>query len=458
MLLAATFVLARLISPTDFGLFAMVVALTAVAEVFRDFGLSMAALQAPVLSQAQKSNLFWINALVGVLLSAIVFASAGLIAGFYGRPELQSVVQLLAPVYALNGLSTQFRININRAMRFGALAVCDVVPVLVGFAAAIAAAMLGWGVEALVAQQVLTAVATLILSISLARWWPGWPGRAPMGSLLSFGLSFFVTQLLTYATRNIDSVAIGRVWGPTPVGLYDRAFQLAVAPLNQINAPMSRVAIPALVRVVENPQRFAVAIREAQMIACYVTSAALLLLAGASGPLVEVLLGPDWTSAAPILSLLAVGSVFRACQQVSYWMFISHGLAAAHMRMHFVAQPVIIACTLAGLPWGASGVAAGNAAGCAAFWLISLTWAGRVTHTRIGPLAGDAARAILVFGAPAGLAAYVCSTLLSLAPIAEVLTATAAALCWYALCIALIPRVRADVSTLIRFAKLSLGR
>ncbi|GAB3600204.1 lipopolysaccharide biosynthesis protein [Microbacterium tumbae] len=459
ILLLSTFLLARLISPTDFGLFAMVVALTGIAEIFRDFGLSMAALQARTLSQGQKSNLFWINGSVGFVLAAVVFGCSWWIAGFYGRPELVPVVQAIAPVYVLNGLSTQFRVAINRAMRFTALALCDVVPVFMGFLLATVLAFLGGGVGALVAQQVLTALLTLLMSVMLARWWPSLPKqRTGMRPLLSFGFSFFVTQLLTYATRNVDSVAIGRVWGAAPLGLYDRAFQLAVAPLNQINAPMSKVALPALVKVVDDRKRFATAIREAQLVACYVTASALLLIAGASVPLVDLLLGHQWVAAGPILAFLAIGSIFRAAQQVSYWMFISHGMAGSHLRMHLVAQPTIIACTLGGLPWGAVGVAIGNAVGCVLFWMLSLLWAGRVTKNDVRVLIVDAARAIGLFGAPAGVIALACSLFLSLDSGWKLLIAVGLALGWYFLAIVMFRTVRNDMRSLLRFGKLAFAR
>ncbi|MDT5029726.1 MAG: hypothetical protein QOE61_6795, partial [Micromonosporaceae bacterium] len=87
-MLAATIVLARLISPGDYGLLAMVVAITGVAEIFRDFGLSMAALQARELSQHQMSNLFWINAGVGLALTFLLYVLSWPIASFYGQPEL----------------------------------------------------------------------------------------------------------------------------------------------------------------------------------------------------------------------------------------------------------------------------------------------------------------------------------------------------------------------------------
>ena len=118
--------MARLLSPADFGLFAMVMSIAGIAEVFRDFGLSQAAVQAPVLTAQQRSNLFWINSAIGATLAVAVFLSSWGIAALYGQEELAPLAQLASVAFLLNGLATQFRASLNRALRFRALAITDV--------------------------------------------------------------------------------------------------------------------------------------------------------------------------------------------------------------------------------------------------------------------------------------------------------------------------------------------
>jgi O-antigen/teichoic acid export membrane protein len=456
--LVGTIVLARLIGPEDYCLFAMVVAITGIAEVFRDFGLSMSALRSKDLTQQQHSNLFWLNAAVGAALTVIVFALSWPLAAFYGEPRLVEITQLVSVVYLLGGLTAQFRVHINRSMRFVALAVCDVVPPLIALATAAVIGFFGFGLVALVTQQIATAALTLLLTVILARWRPSLPRRTPgMKNLISFGVAFAATSVLTYATRNVDSIAIGRVWGASQLGLYDRAFQLSVAPINQINVPMSRVAVPVLTRVVDDRKKYIASLREAQLVAGYVTSSVLLVAGGLGVPLVTLLLGPEWAAAGVVFGILAIGSSFRAIQQVSYWMFMTQGLAASQFRLYLLGQPIIIACLLAGLPWGPVGVAIGNALGYVIFWLLALLWVGRVSQLNVLPLMGDALRIVLTWAAPAGVAALAVALFVPLAPIWQVLIGVAAALAWFLIAWALIPRVRRDVATLLRFTRLALG-
>lgn len=457
--LTSTLVLARLIAPSSFGLIAMVVAITGIAEIFRDFGLSMAALQARTLSQGQKSNLFWINAAVGTALTGLVFVASWPIAAFYGEPKLVAIVQAISVVYLIGSLSAQFRVSLNRSFRFVALAICDLVPQLLAFAAAVVLAVAGYGLMALVVQQISAVVITLILVVCLSRWWPSWPKRGEqMRSLLSFGVSFSLTQLLTYTVRNIDSVAIGRVWGPVQLGYYDRAFQLSVAPLYQINAPLSRVAIPVLARITGDRARYLATLREGQLVASYVTSTGLLLAAGMAAPLTLLLLGPNWTSASVIFSVLAIGSVFRSLQQIAYWAFMSQGLAGSLLRMNLVAQPVLVCTILAGLPWGALGVAVGSVIGCVAFWIISLVWVGRASDLSVRHLMLDPLRTILVFAAPAGIAAFLITTLVPLAAPWLVALSIATASVWYLFSWLVIPGVRRDLRVLRGFIRAALSR
>lgn len=459
VMLASIVVLARLISPDQYGLMAMAMAMIGIAEIFRDFGLSTAALQAKDLTSQQQSNLWWINLAIGATLTLVVFLLAHPIAGFYGQPDLIPVIQVVSVIYLLGSASTQFRVHINRQLRFVALSTADVVPYALGFFAALWMALLGAGVWALVAQQIVAALSGLILSVIFAHWWPGLPRRASMSNLVKFGLSLAATQTISYATRNVDSIALGRVWGASVVGTYDRAYQLMVMPLNQINAPLSKVAIPVLARLQDEKERLVAYIRQAQLVAIYVTAAGFALLAALGPQVVEVLLGPAWGPSGLIVSALAVGGVFRSLVQICYWIYMSQGLATAQLKYFAVAQPLLIAVTLAGLPWGALGVAVAHSLGFGLYWVASLLWVGRVAKIQVGPLFHDAARGVLLFGAPAGALAWLAVALTpALPPVLEILIGVGIALIWFAVARTVFPRIREDIGALIRFAKLALSR
>ena len=235
--------MARLLSPADVGLFAMVMSIAGIAEVFRDFGLSQAAVQAPVLTKEQRDNLFWINAAIGAALAVAVFLSSWGIAALYGRAELAPLAQLASLTFLFSGLATQFRASLNRMLRFTALATTDVIAAVVGLGAGVVVALTGAGPWALVAQLLGTAFATLVLVAVFAGWLPGRPNRgAPVGGFIRFGWNMVATQMVTYVGNNVDSVVIGIRFGASQLGIYNRAFQLVMNTANQLRAPITSVA------------------------------------------------------------------------------------------------------------------------------------------------------------------------------------------------------------------------
>lgn len=460
LMLGSTVILARLLNPTDYGLVVMVLAVVGVGEIFRDFGLSMAALQAKSLSQEQQSNLFWINTGVGLSLGIITFAASYPLAAFYGQSDVVVIAQTLSLTFVFGGLSTQFKVRINRDLRFFALAVADLLPYGLGVLGAIVIAVLYANFWALVAQQLIVAAATLITSVVLTRWRPGLPRRVPMDGLISFGASFAGTQIISYLTRNIDSLLIGKVWGSTALGYYDRAYNLVVLPLTQINTPMSRVAVPVLARIADEEDRYVSHLRRAQLVALYVTSSIFAILFALGTPLIVVVLGDQWAPAGPLLSILALSGIFRSLVQVVYWIYMSRGLAGAQFRFYLVAQPLLVGVIACGVPFGPTGVAVAVSIGYALFWLSSLAWVRRVTKLNLGVLYADALRALGLIAVPMAAAAFGARLLIESLGWGNLLTVVAgvlAALAWVGVAYAISSRVRDDFSKLIDFARRAVG-
>ncbi|WP_018988203.1 lipopolysaccharide biosynthesis protein [Aromatoleum toluclasticum] len=391
-------VLARLLSPGDYGLLAMVTAIVGIGEVLRDFGLSSAAVQAPSVSAAQRSNLFWINSAIGLLLALAVFAAAPAIAAFYGQPALQPIAQALAPTFLLNGFATQFRAQLNRDMRFGRLAVAEVGGQAFGLAAGVTLALRGHGHWALVAQQLGQALATLLLLAVTSGWRPGLPSRgADMGAFLRYGSNLMGTQLVVYASRNIDALLIGQRFGAELLGLYNRAYQLLMLPLNQINVPATSIALPVLSRLNDDPARYARFLLHGQSVMLHATVAIFAFACAQAEPLIVLVLGPQWAAAVPIFQILAAGGAFQVAAQASYWVFLSKGLTGSNLRFTLVSRVLLIAGIVFGAQWGTQGVATAYSLGVALAWLGGLVWL-RGSGAPVAAMGGNALRAMLAYG------------------------------------------------------------
>lgn len=366
-------ILARLLSPNDYGLMAMVVVLTGIGEVLRDFGLSSAAIQTRSLSVEQRSNLFWINSAIGVILALTLFTIAPVLAAFYDESRLIPIARILAITYLLNGIATQYRAQLNRGMSFGTLAIIDILGMAAGLAVGLFMAIEGYQYWALVGQQLALSAATLVTLVLAARWLPGLPCRsAPMADLLRYGCNLMGTQLIGYATRNLDSLIIGYRFGAEALGLYSKSYQLSMLPLNQINAPATTIALPVLSRLQQQPTRYDQFLLHGQTLMLHLIVCVLAFAAALAEPLILLVLGPQWQEAVPVFRILAVAGIFQAASYASYWVFLSKGLTPLHLRFTLISRPVMIGFIFLGALWGVSGVAITVASGMGVLWLWGL--------------------------------------------------------------------------------------
>ena len=415
--LASVTVLARLLSPEDYGLFVMVLAVVSVASVLGDFGLSMVAIQNQQLTPGQRNNLFWSNTVLGFLLSVLVVAVAHPLAAFYGRDEVVGITCAIAPLFLINSITAQFRAETAARLRFRALAGADVLAQLAGFGVAAVLAVNGNGYWALVAQALTTAVVTLPVLVAAARWWPGLPRRGEgMASLYAFGANTLGVQLRVYVTSNVDNLLIGKVAGSATLGVYSRAYQLFRLPLQQVAAPLTRVAMPVLSRIHEDDARFTAYVLRAQLLLSYSFGGLFLVLAAVSDPLVDIVLGDQWGEAKPLFVILAVGGAFQAIGYVYSWVFLARAKTGLQLRVTVYGRALMVVAMVVGTEWGATGVAVAASFGQALVWAIN-TW---VAMPRAGldsrPLVRIAVRPLTIFGSMAAATLAVSSQLTDVNP------------------------------------------
>lgn len=395
----AIVILARLLVPEDYGLVAMVSAIVGVAVLLSDFGLSMASIQAQDISRQQKTNLFWLNLAIGIVLSAGIYLLAGPISALYGDPRLVQITQVLSITFLLSAATTQFRAESSRRLRFKAMALADVTSQAVSFGASIVLALVGFGYWALVAQQVLFAAMQLLMLGIAARWFPGLPRRGvPMRELVTFGINTSGVQFLNYVSSNVDTVLIGRFNGPDMLGLYNRAYQFFRLPLQQLAAPMTRVAFPILSKLNGKPEYDAY-IQRAQLLLTYVLGGMFFIAVGISAPLIDLLLGDGWDLAKGIFAILSIGGVFQAMGYVYYWVFLSRAMTGIQLRFQLISRTIMIALMCVGVIWGPYGVAAGSSLGLIINWIILSVFALPRTGVAVGPLIRAAMRPIGLYAA-----------------------------------------------------------
>jgi len=369
-------VLARLLDPKDFGLVGMVTAFTGVLGLFRDFGLSSAAIQRESVTEEQLSTLFWINILVGCLLAALALALSPAIADFYHEPRLIGVTAALATAFVFNAIGVQHGAILQRHLRFTTLSVINTVSLVLSTAIAITTALLGWGYWSLVILAVAFPLITSAGNWCTAGWTPGKPKRnSGVRSMMRFGGTVTLNGLVWYLATNCDKILLGRYWGVDALGLYGRAYQLINIPTDNINTAAGEVAFAALSRVQNDRERLKSYFLKGYMLVLAMTLPISIACALFAGDLISIVLGPKWHEAAPIFGLLAPTVLGFAIGNPLGWLLYSTGRVGRSTLMSLASSPIMIIAYALALPYGPKGVAAGYSVGMMVWILPAIAWA-----------------------------------------------------------------------------------
>jgi len=363
-------VLARLLGPKDFGLVGMVTAFTGVLLLFRDFGLSIATVQRPNVTDEQLSTLFWINVAVGSLLALFTAAMAPFLAAFYHEPRLVGVASALACSFLFNAVGIQHGALLQRQMRFTALSVVSLISLVVSTATAIGGAMAGYGYWALVAMTLTQPLFNTVGVWIATGWIPGRPHRRiGIRSMAHFGGTVTLNGLIVYTASNFEKILLGRFCGADALGLYGRAYQLINIPTGNLNSAVGEVAFSALSRLQDDPVRLKSYFLKGYSLVLAMTMPLTVACALFADDMIFVFLGPKWKAASIIFRLLAPTILVFATANPLSWLVMSLGMIRRSLKMGLVIAPIMIASYMIGLPYGPKGVACAYSA-VMILWLI----------------------------------------------------------------------------------------
>jgi len=376
----STIVLARLLSPEDFGLQGMVLAMTGLISLFRDAGLGAATVQRQVLTCEQASTLFWINVAVGAVLMLITMGLAPSVASFYKEPRLLYMTLASATAFLFNGLAVQHASLLYRNMRFLTLARINIVTLALSSALAVSMAAVGAGYWALVGMTISTPIIFAVGVYLSIPWLPGKPSRGSgIRSMLVFGSTVTLNSLVVYLAYNTEKILLGRFWGAGALGLYGRAYQLAYLPVQQLNSSLSTVAFPALASIQDDADRIRRTFLKGYSLVISLTIPATISCALFADEIVGTLLGAKWIDAAVVLRCLAPTVFAFALVNPFGWLLQATGRATRSLYIALMIAPVVLLGILLGLPYGAIGVAIGYSTAMVLLVVPIVAWASHDT-------------------------------------------------------------------------------
>lgn len=350
--------LARLLSPEDFGIFAIAFAVTGFLEFAKDGGMVVPVIQTESLTPEQLDTLFWFNSAVGLGVTLIGFIAAPIAGRIYADDRLIPVTCALALVFLAGGLSTQHLALLRRQMRFTALAVCEVTALGIAAAVAIVSAVRGAHYWALVVFQLVREVLQTIFVVAATRWLPAWPKRwASIAPLVKFGGLMMVFDIIGYLNLKVDNLIVAWFVGPAALGFYDKAYQFVLLPVNQINAPLSNVVHSTLSRLQREPERYRAYLTRALLLATGLGLPLIAFLGVNAETVIVQLFGAQWAPSVPIFRALIPAAALMTVTTCVGWIFLSLGRARRQLKWAAFTTAITVTSFLIGAQWGAVGVA-----------------------------------------------------------------------------------------------------
>ena len=383
----ATITLARLLTPRDFGVVAMVTTFSLLLCNFGLNGFTEAILKFDDLDHGLASNLFWINLGAGIFLTLGFAGSGSLLARFYHDPVVAHVAIGTSFSIFFTSMSVEHLALLKRAMRFSVISANDIVARGASVVISIFLAWRGWGYWALVAGVIAAPLSTAIGAWTLCKWIPRLPRRdARTPAMVRFAMNVYGRFTVNYFSRNTDNLLIGWQFNASALGFYKKAYDLFALSAGLLVSPLANVAIAALSRFDPRSPQFRRYLVNAFTVLAFVGMGLGANLTLVGKDVIRLLLGAKWEESGRIFTFFGPGIGIMMLYFTHGWIHLSIGRADRWFRWGIVELTVTVMLFLLGLHWGPVGIAL---AWTASFWILvipALWYAGKPIDLGVTPL------------------------------------------------------------------------
>ena len=392
----ATLSLARLLTPMDFGILAMVSTFSVVLMSVGQNGYAEAIMQREEMNESLASNLFWITFGIGTLLSLVFAACGPLLVRLYGNKLVAPVTVWMALTIFINSTSVVHVALLKRALRFSLTSTLNIISSIGSVVVSIILALMGWGYWALVVGAI---VKPLVLSIGAwyqCPWIPKFPRRTPgTASVVRFALNVYGRFSFDYCTRNTDNLLVGWRFGPSSLGYYKKAYDLFVLPANQLIIPVADVVLSTLGKLKPKSIEYKTYFLRGLSILAFSGMAVGGILTLAGKDLIRVLLGAKWAPAGEIFVFFGPGIGIMLIYMTSGLLHLSIGRADRWLKWVAVEFVTTVLLFLLGLRWGPVGVASAWTASFCILLVPAFWFAGKPVALSVGSVLATVWRYVL---------------------------------------------------------------
>ncbi|HBH49743.1 MAG TPA: hypothetical protein DDX98_13950 [Bacteroidales bacterium] len=300
-------ILARLLSPNDFGLLGMVTVITGFLSYFSEFGMIASIIKKPQIDDLDCNTAFWSGIAFSIIVYSIIYFTSPLISWFYNQPELTDISRVVSLVFVIGSYSFVPAALEMKRLRYNRIAIIRLVSLIISGPIAIFSALKGFGVWALVFQLLIMEIVAFLGYLFWVNWKPKFKfSFLRFNGLFSFGMHITLNNLIKFFSENIDYLLVGKMLGPTALGLYTMAFRLSRYPIEKIGPIFKNMLFPAFASIQNDSERIRINVIRVSAVVPLVTVPFLFFFYFSSDVIVGIIVGNKWMDAVPMIKIFIV--------------------------------------------------------------------------------------------------------------------------------------------------------
>ena len=376
----ANVVLARLLSPDDFGTIGLLAIFILLSNTFIDGGFGAALIQKKDTTNRDYSTIFYWNIVLAILLYAILYFSSPLIASFFHTPILKKVLRVQALILITNSLGVVHVSIIRKELKFKLLTYAYFFPMLISAIVAILLAYKGWGIWSLVALQLINSLLQVVFLWALNTWRPSFEfDFKSFKGLFSYGSFLLLSNLINTFCDNFQGLLIGRKFNSSLMGYYSQAKKLEEVPTLTLTTITSQVTFPVFSKINGDKESLFSAHKKSLRLLNLVNTPLMVLLYVIANQLFILLYSEKWIVSIPYFQILCIGGLANCLQSVNYSVYIASGRSRQMFRWNIIKRMIGILLMIIGVNWGIEGVLYGMVVSYWITYIINALLANKVT-------------------------------------------------------------------------------
>ena len=355
-------VLARLLCPEDYGLISLITIFLAVSGVFIQSGFGTALIQKKDADNIDFSTVFYFNILMSLIFYFLLYIISPYIAKFYNEPTLTTIVRVMSISLIISAVNNIQHAYVSKTMQFKRFFYSTLVGTVLSGFVGVGMAYMGFGVWAIIAQQLFNSLVDTIVLWFTVKWRPQLVFSIErLKSLFSFGWKLLISGLIDTLYTNIYGLLIGKIYNPSLLGLYNRGNQFPNLIVSNINGPIQSVLLPALSEEQDNKEKLKAMVRRAIVTSSFIIYPMMIGMAAIAKPMVTILLGEQWLGCVFFLQISCITLAFWPIHTANLQAINAVGRSDIFLKLEIIKKILGITVLVASIPFGINIMVIGGA-------------------------------------------------------------------------------------------------